>query len=111
MSFRNDSVLRLSFFRLLQSAYRSVRTGLYQVQRTLGRFFGKNQIFVFSENITQEEMSEVAARMQYYTPGFPVQRIRWVQRLPWRAPLSLDPFLLFGEFPHYATFLRKILHN
>jgi hypothetical protein len=111
MSSRIDSLLRLYCFRLLQSAYRAVRSALYQVQRILSRFFGSNEIFVFGESITEEEMSEVATRMRYYLPEFPRQKIRRVRRLPWRALLSLDPILLFGKPSCNVRPLQGFLHN
>jgi hypothetical protein len=111
MSSRIDSLLRLFFLRPLQSAYRSVRTALYQVQRIIGGLLGSNEIFVFGKNITQEEMSEVVARMQYYLPDFPRQKIRRVRRLPWRALLSSDPVLLFGNSSRFVRSLQKFLHN
>jgi hypothetical protein len=111
MSFRNDSLLRLFFFRLLQSAYRSVRTGLYQVQRILGRFFGSKVIFVLAESISEDEKNEVATRMRYYLPEFPKQKIRRVRRWPLRALLSLDPILLFGRPSRHARSLQVLLHN
>ena len=111
MPSRIYSLLRLFFSRLLQSTYRSGRTAFYQVQRILDGSFGRHEIFLFGENVTQEEMSEVATRMRYYLPGFPERKFHLVSHLPWRALLSLDPLLLFGKSPRYATSLRKILHN
>lgn len=105
------SLFHLLFFRLLQSTYRAGRRVIYQVQRILGSLFGRDEILLFSENITQEEMREVATRMRYYLPGFPEQKIRVVTHWPWRALLSFDPLLLFGKSPRYATSLKKILHN
>ena len=111
MQSRISALFRMPFFRLLRSAYRLGRTAHYHVQRILGSLFGRDEIFLFSEDIGQEEMREVATRMEYYLPTFPAQKIRLVSRLPWRVLLSLDPLLLFGKFPRYATSLRKLLHN
>jgi hypothetical protein len=105
------SLFHLFIFRLLQLTYRAGRRALYQVQRLLGSLFGRHEIFLFSENITQEEMSEVAIRMRYYLPGFPEQKLRVVTHWPWHALLSLDPLLLIGKSPPYASSLSKILHN
>ncbi len=104
-------IFHLFIFRLLQTTYRAVRRALYQVQRILGSFLGRDEILLFSENITQEEMSEVATRMRYYLPEFPEQKIRLVTHSPWRVLLTLDPLLLFGKLPRCAAPLSKVLHN
>lgn len=102
---------RACFLRPIQATYRAGRSVLYQVQRILGKLFGKGEILVFGETISPEEVREITLRMRYYLPGFPVHTVRFVNRWPWRALLTLNPLLLFGKIPRIVTPLAKILQN
>jgi hypothetical protein len=102
---------RSYILRPLQATYRTGRSAVHHIQRLLGIFLGKDEILLFSKNISPEEVHEIAIRVRYYVPAFPEQRMRVVSRWPWRALLTLDPLLLFGKVPGYAAPLAKVLHN